>query len=99
MQVLADKVAAWFVPVIIILSLTTFTTWIIIGYATNLLATPAGSGSSSGWAEGTSPWLLALLHAISVLVIACPCALGLATPTAAMVRIRSCYLHCCLEHG
>jgi Cu+-exporting ATPase len=81
-QVLADKVAAYFVPAIIALSGLTFIIWIIIGYATDLLV---GLPSSS-WGAVSSPLLLALLHAISVLVIACPCALGLATPTVAMVR-------------
>jgi cation transport ATPase len=81
-QVLADKVAAYFVPAIIALAGLTFTIWIVIDYATNLLA----EVPSSSWAGVSSPWLLALLHAISVLVIACPCALGLATPTVAMVR-------------
>lgn len=80
-QVLADKVAAYFVPVIILLALLTFVIWIIIGYTTGLL----DGLPSSSWGAASSPLLLALLHAISVLVIACPCALGLATPTVAMV--------------
>ncbi|WP_227431209.1 heavy metal translocating P-type ATPase [Psychrobacter sp. I-STPA6b] len=59
---LADKVAAVFVPIVVILALITFIiTWWLTG-ALNL----------------------SVLHAVSVLVIACPCALGLATPAAIM---------------
>jgi len=60
---LADRISAYFVPVVLGLSLVTFIVWILLG-------------------EGIS---FAFQMAVSVLVISCPCALGLATPTAIMV--------------
>ena len=64
-QRLADRVAAVFVPIILVVAALTFVTWWLIGPA------PA--------------FLYALTSAVGVLVIACPCAMGLATPTAIMV--------------
>lgn len=66
-QRLVDKVAAIFVPTVIILSVIAATIWLIVGGQSNLAH--------------------AVVAAVSVLVIACPCALGLATPTAIMVGI------------
>ena len=64
-QRLADRVAAVFVPVVLVIAAATFVGW---------------------WAFGPSPSVLyALTNAVAVLVIACPCAMGLATPTAIMV--------------
>jgi Cu+-exporting ATPase len=64
-QRLADRVAAVFVPIILLLAAVTFVAW---------------------WAVGPAPALFhALAAAVAVLVIACPCAMGLATPTAIMV--------------
>eukprot|EP01136_Pigoraptor_vietnamica_P011003 Opistho-1_new@49327 len=70
----ADRVSARFVPAIICLSLLTFTVWIVLT-STHVASVP----------EMSTPFRHSLLFAISVLVIACPCALGLATPTAVMV--------------
>ncbi len=64
-QRLADRVSAWFVPVVILVSALTFLVW---------------------WRLGPEPRLaFALVNAVAVLIIACPCALGLATPMSIMV--------------
>jgi Cu+-exporting ATPase len=64
-QRLADRVAAVFVPIVLVVAALTFAAWLLLGPEPRLL--------------------LALTTAVSVLVIACPCAMGLATPTAIMV--------------
>ncbi|GHN53529.1 copper-translocating P-type ATPase [Lactobacillus delbrueckii] len=63
-QKLTDKVANYFVPAVLIVSILTFAIWDVFS--------PVGP-------------VKAMLYAVSVIVIACPCALGLATPTALMV--------------
>ncbi len=64
-QELADRVAAIFVPVVLVLAVVTAAVW---------------------WAVGPDPVLNnVLLRFVAVLIIACPCALGLATPTAIIV--------------
>jgi len=66
-QKLVDKIAGIFVPIVIVIAITSFIVWNIIG-------------GDNGFTQG-------LLALITVLVIACPCALGLATPTAIMVGV------------
>ncbi len=75
-QALADKVASFFVPVVVALAVITFIVWVILAYAFM---------TEEDLPDGVSPFLMPMLHAISVLVIACPCALGLATPCVVMV--------------
>lgn len=72
-QRLADKVAAYFVPVIVAISLTIFIIWYALA-ATGVMAT--GSLSSLAFA---------LRFALATLVVSCPCAIGLAVPTAIIV--------------
>ena len=64
-QALVDRVANWFVPAVVVVSLIAFVVWLIVGPAPALAH--------------------AVVAAVSVLVIACPCALGLATPMSIMV--------------
>jgi len=64
-QKLADRVASYFVPAVVLIAAVTFVAWALLG--------PAPRMSH------------ALLNAVAVLIIACPCALGLATPMAIMV--------------
>ena len=70
-QRLADKIAGIFVPVVIGLAVLAFGFWWGVGDLFGPLP--------------TTPFLFALMIFISVMIIACPCALGLATPTAIMV--------------
>jgi Cu+-exporting ATPase len=66
-QRMADQVAGWFVPVVILVAALTFGAWL---------------------AWGPSPaFSYALITAVAVLIIACPCALGLATPMSIMVGV------------
>ena len=78
-QRLADLVAGYFVPVIISLAVATFIVWIVLSH---VLAAPPHvfTESSSG-----GKLMVCLKLCISVIVFACPCALGLSTPTAVMV--------------
>jgi Cu+-exporting ATPase len=66
-QRMADLVASWFVPAVILVSVIAFICWMVFGPA------PA--------------FTYALIAAVSVLIIACPCALGLATPMSIMVGV------------
>ena len=70
-QKLADQISAVFVPVVIIIALVTFLVWFFV------IPLPA--------AATTNLFTRALINMVAVLVIACPCAMGLATPTAVMV--------------
>jgi Cu+-exporting ATPase len=64
-QGLADKVAAWFVPLVVLIAAAAFFVWLAVGPEPSLA--------------------YAVVTAVSVLIIACPCALGLATPMSIMV--------------
>ena len=78
-QRMADIVAGYFVPVIITLGLLTFTTWMILSHVLNnppkVFLRPESGGK----------FMVCLKLCVSVIVFACPCALGLSTPTAVMV--------------
>ncbi|MDO1529723.1 heavy metal translocating P-type ATPase [Fulvimonas sp. R45] len=65
LQRAADKVAAWFVPAVVLAAALAFAAWAVLGPSPRLAH--------------------ALIAAVSVLIIACPCALGLATPISIMV--------------
>lgn len=76
-QKLADDISRVFVPIVVVAALTTWLGWFIPG--------KAGFYPKHWIPKGMDAFELALQFAISVLVVACPCALGLATPTAVMV--------------
>ncbi|KAF4501382.1 Cu2+-exporting ATPase [Fusarium agapanthi] len=67
LQDLADRVASYFVPVVVALTIITFVIWVAIGL------TVRGYGGSKATTE-------AITYAIAVLIVSCPCAIGLAVP-------------------
>ena len=68
-QRLADQVSGIFVPVVVSIAIATFVVWFVLGDVAGV----------------TAPAVRAFASAVAVLIIACPCAMGLAVPTAVMV--------------
>ncbi|MFD2936625.1 heavy metal translocating P-type ATPase [Spirosoma flavum] len=71
-QQVVDRIAGIFVPVVLGIAVLTFVVWMVFGHYLM---------------PNSDPFTTALLTSVTVLVIACPCALGLATPTAIMVGV------------
>ncbi|KAI8917401.1 hypothetical protein BC831DRAFT_485164 [Entophlyctis helioformis] len=76
-QNVADHIAGIFVPTVVALGVATFLIWMCVILGTNWI--PSSFPPDSNW------FFVCLSMCISVIVVACPCALGLATPTAVMV--------------
>ena len=77
-QRLADTISSIFVPVVLGIAVLTFLAWAFVGSV-------IGGSFAAMMGMPQDAWIPAIVAAVTVLVVACPCALGLATPTAIMV--------------
>ncbi|KAG0204606.1 hypothetical protein BGX28_003512 [Mortierella sp. GBA30] len=78
-QAYADMIAGYFVPVVIFMALLTFVVWMVVSHTVLTEKLPGM------FSKEPSKFVACLKLCISVIVVACPCALGLSTPTAVMV--------------
>ncbi|SNX81538.1 probable CCC2 - P-type ATPase, Cu(2+)-transporting ATPase [Melanopsichium pennsylvanicum] len=79
-QAFADRVAGYFVPTVVGLGALTFVAWMVIAHLLSGHMLPSIFNQ-----QGVTKFMVCLKLCISVIVVACPCALGLSTPTAVMV--------------
>ncbi|XP_036432821.1 copper-transporting ATPase 1 [Colossoma macropomum] len=84
-QQFADKISGYFVPFIVAVSVLTLLSWIVIGFVNFSLVETYFPGYDKSVSKAEAIIRLAFQASITVLCIACPCSLGLATPTAVMV--------------
>uniref|UniRef100_A0A669CXI5 P-type Cu(+) transporter n=1 Tax=Oreochromis niloticus TaxID=8128 RepID=A0A669CXI5_ORENI len=84
-QQYADKISGYFVPFIVGISVLTLIAWIIIGFLNFSLVEMYFPGYDKSISRTEAVVRFAFQASITVLCIACPCSLGLATPTAVMV--------------
>ncbi|XP_014651986.1 PREDICTED: copper-transporting ATPase 1 isoform X2 [Ceratotherium simum simum] len=84
-QQFADKLSGYFVPFIVIVSIATLLVWIIIGFLNFEIVEAYFPGYNRSISRTETIIRFAFQASITVLCIACPCSLGLATPTAVMV--------------
>lgn len=84
-QQFADKLSGYFVPFIVLVSIVTLLVWIIIGFQNFEIVETYFPGYNRSISRTETIIRFAFQASITVLCIACPCSLGLATPTAVMV--------------
>lgn len=73
LQGIADSISVWFTPFVIVAGIVTLVSWVLASSYTDLAT------------DGLSPGAFAMQFALSLIVVSCPCAIGLAVPTVIMV--------------